>query len=113
MKSLVVIPRMSEKAYAGSLQAEQKTYVFVVPVSANKHAIARAVAEQYSVGVQAVRTTTSKGKTKQSYRKNQRPQSGQRSDFKKAYVTLQPGDSLPLFSDIQADAPAEAKKETK
>ncbi len=97
MKSLTLIPRVSEKAYASSQAEGIKTYVFAVPTDANKHTIARAITAQYEVTVTNVRTTILKGKTKQSYRKGGRPQTGQRSDIKKAYVTLKAGDELPLF----------------
>jgi large subunit ribosomal protein L23 len=123
MKDLVMIPRVSEKAYAMSQRENIKTYVFEVPVEANKHSVARAVTAQYGVVIASVRTTTAKGKVKQSYRKGGRPIKGVRSDVKKAYVTLRAGDSLPLFIEeakeeakaVKAEEKAvkKAKKETK
>lgn len=109
MKNIVLIPRVSEKAYIKSQAENIKTYVFEVPTSVNKHTIARAISVQYEVTVTAVRTTTLKGKTKQSYRKGGRPQTGVRSDIKKAYVTLKSGDSLPLFADEAAEEAKQAK----
>lgn len=106
MKDLHMIPRISEKAYAQSQRENVKTYVFEVPTATNKHSVARAVTAQYDVVVTSVRTTTAKGKVKQSYRKGGRPITGVRSDVKKAYVTLRAGDSLPLFVE-------EAKEEEK
>jgi large subunit ribosomal protein L23 len=106
MKDLALIPRVSEKAYQMSQRDNVKTYVFEVPVATNKHSVARAVTMQYDVVVTSVRTTTAKGKVKQSYRKGGRPIAGVRSDVKKAYVTLRVGDSLPLFVE-------EAKEEEK
>src|SRR3954464_15288952 len=97
MKDLVMIPRVSEKAYQMSQRDNVKTYVFEVPTGSNKHSVARAITMQYDVVVTSVRTTTAKGKVKQSYRKGGRPITGTRSDVKKAYVTLRSGDSLPLF----------------
>jgi large subunit ribosomal protein L23 len=123
MKSVTLIPRVSEKAYAKSQAENIKTYVFEVPMSANKHVVARAITEQYEVTVIGVRTTILKGKTKQSYRKGGRPQTGVRADVKKACVTLKAGDVLPLFAEeaaeeakaVKAEAKAakKAKKETK
>ncbi len=113
MKDVMLIPRVSEKAYAVSQAPGVKTYVFVVPLDANKHTVARAVTAQYDVTVIDVRTIVQKGKTKQSYRKGGRPLTGHRSDIKKAYVTLKDGDSLPLFEDIAAEEAKAAKAEEK
>lgn len=112
-KTLVLKPRQSEKTYATSVVLN--TYVFDVPKSANKIEIAAAVTEQYSVGVTNVRTIVVKGKKARSirlgkYRKNVM---GQRSDYKKAYVTLKEGDSLPIFAAVQEAEAAEAKAEEK
>ena len=108
-KTLTLKPRMSEKTYATSLATN--TFVFNVPKSANKIQIAAAVAEQFSVSVTNVRTVDSKGKQARSirlgkYRKNVM---GNRSDSKKAYVTLKEGDSIPVFAAIQEAEEAEAK----
>ncbi|MDQ3064717.1 MAG: 50S ribosomal protein L23 [bacterium] len=109
MKNILLIPRVSEKAYAMSQTENVKTYVFEVPTDANKHTVARAVGAQYEVTVTDVRTTMLKGKTKQTYRKGSRPQAGKRSDIKKAYVTLKAGDELPLFAEVAAQEAEVAK----
>lgn len=106
---LTLKPRMSEKTYASSLATN--TFVFDVPKAANKIQIATAVASQFSVGVANVRTTVYKGKKARSirlgkYRKNVM---GQRSDYKKAFVTLKEGDSIPVFAAIEKANEAEAK----
>lgn len=112
MKDFILKPRVSEKAYGLSQAPGVKTYIFQVPTDANKHSIARAISTQYEVTVTSVRTTVAKGKVKQSYRKGNRPQSGQRSDIKKAYVTLREGDTLPLFVEEAAEeAKAKAAEE--
>ncbi len=112
MKDITLIPRVSEKAYGLSQAPGIKTYVFQVPVTTNKHAIARAISAQYEVTVTDVRTATIKGKVKQTYRKGSRPQAGRRSDIKKAYVTLKDGDTLPLFVEEAAEeAKAKAAEE--
>ncbi|MBA2279363.1 50S ribosomal protein L23 [Candidatus Saccharibacteria bacterium] len=113
MKDFVLKPRVSEKAYAMSQAENIKTYVFVVSTSANKHSVARAITAQYGVVVTNVRTTTTKGKTKQSYRKGGRPVAGVRSDIKKAYVTLRAGESLPLFVEEAAEEEKQAKEAKK
>lgn len=113
MKDLVLKPRVSEKAYAMSQRENIKTYVFEVTPGTNKHSIARAITMQYDVVVTSVRTTTSKGKVKQSYRKGGRPITGVRSDVKKAYVTLRTGDILPIFLEEQKEEAAVTKAEEK
>ena len=113
MKDLIMIPRVSEKAYAMSQRENVKTYVFEVPTSTNKHSVARAITMQYDVVVTSVRTTTAKGKVKQTYKKGGRPIAGTRSDVKKAYVTLRSGDSLPLFIEEQKEEEKQVKAEQK
>jgi large subunit ribosomal protein L23 len=108
-KTLILKPRQSEKTYATSLALN--TYVFDVPKSSNKIEVAAAVTEQYGVTVTNVRTILVKGKKARSirlgkYRKNVM---GQRSDYKKAYVTLKDGDTLPIFAAVQEAEAAEAK----
>ena len=113
MRDLMMIPRISEKAYAMSQRENVKTYVFEVPIASNKHTVARAITMQYDVVVTSVRTTTAKGKIKQSYRKGGRPINGVRSDVKKAYVTLRQGDVLPLFVEEQKEEEKQVKAEQK
>jgi large subunit ribosomal protein L23 len=103
MKDIVLIPRVSEKAYGMSQRENIKTYVFEVPESANKHTVARAISIQFEVTVTGVRILTLKGKPKQSYRKGGRPLTGSRSNIKKAYITLRAGDELPLFIEEAAE----------
>lgn len=106
MSSIILKPRMSEKAYGLSLVSG--TYVFDVPVSANKNTIADAVEKQFNVSVIKVRTARAKGKVKLSYQKRNRPIQGKRADVKHAYVQLKEGDKLSFF-----EAPEEDKKSNK
>lgn len=101
MKTMALKPRVSEKAYAQSLA--NNTYLFNVPMDANKLTVAKAVAEQFSVTVEDVRVVVMKGKTKQSYRKGRRPVSGRRADVKKVYVTLKDGDKINIFGEEEKD----------
>lgn len=108
MTNLTVLkPRMSEKTYASSQSTN--TYVFDVPTSSNKHEIASQVSSQFSVDVINVRTATIKGKRKRTVRRGGRSVIGVRSNFKKAYVTLKDGDSLPIFAAIEEQEKKEAK----
>ena len=101
-KSVILKPRMSEKAYGLSLA--RNTYVFDVPSDANKHTVARAVAAQFEVTVVSVNVTNVKGKAKRTVRKTGRAAMGRQNDTRKAYVTLKDGDSLPIFAAIEEEA---------
>lgn len=105
-KTLILKPRLSEKAYATS-QAFN-TFVFDVPKSANKHSVARAVESQYDVAVEEVKIIVMKGKAKRTIRKGGKIAKGRQSDVKKAYVKLKAGNSLPIFAAIEE---AEEKQE--
>jgi len=106
-KSILLTPRMSEKAY-GTSQA-LRTYVFDVPANTNKQSVARAVAEQFEVKVTSVNIANISGKAKRTVRKGGRQVKGRESDTKKAYVRLAEGNSLPIFAAIEEEtAKAEA-----
>lgn len=94
-KTMALKPRMSEKAYASSKVIS--TYVFDVPVTANKLSVADAVNAQFGVTVQNVRISIAKGKAKNSYRKGRRPIAGKRADVKRAYVRIKDGDKINIF----------------
>lgn len=95
---MLIRPRLSEKSYAVA-QANQ-TYVFDVPASANKQQIAKAVADQYKVGVVGINTLNRIGKTKRSLRRRAQPVTGQEKTTKLAYVTLKDGDKIPVFEEV-------------
>lgn len=108
-KTLVLKPRVSEKAYG--LSQARRTYVFDVPTSANKQTIAQAVNAQFGVTVQTVNVVTLKGKAKRTIRKGGRPIAGKQADTKKAYVVLKEGNTLPIYAAQEEDAkPAKEKK---
>lgn len=111
-KTLILKPRLSEKAFAQS--QTKNTYVFVVPVDATKHTVARAVTVQYEVTVTEVNIMNVKGKAKRSISKGgRRVSKGSQNDIKKAYVTLKGGDHLPLFAAEEEAAEEAAKAEEK
>lgn len=82
-------PMITEKS---SLQMEQGVYVFEVELNSNKHQIAQAVRDVFDVKVKKVRTQRMKG------RKNRRNRYGyfNESDWKKALVTLEDGESIEI-----------------
>lgn len=110
-KTLFLKPRLSEKTYA--MSEELNVYTFEVPAGATKHTIAEAVKAQYDVNVKSVRIATVTGKSQRTYRRRGRSvRSGQRSDIRKAYVTLNEGDKLPIYAAVD-EANAAAAKEAK
>lgn len=110
-QSFVLIPRMSEKAYGVS--KAQGTYVFSVDRAANKHTVARAVSDQYNVTVTEVNIVNQHSKPKRTVRKGSRPTAGSTNEFKKAYVTVKSGQSIPLFAAIEAEQEKETKVQEK
>jgi len=84
-------PHISEKSAVLGDNANQA--VFQVATDAKKPEIKAAVEQLFNVKVANVRTVNMKGKTK---RQGQRR--GKRSDWKKAYVSLQQGHEIDLAS---------------
>jgi large subunit ribosomal protein L23 len=83
-------PLITEKT---SIQREDgRTIVFEVAAAANKVEIRRAIEKLLGAKVAAVRTSIVHGKFKRQGRFT-----GQRPDWKKAYVTLREGEKMPEF----------------
>lgn len=113
-KTLPLKPRMSEKTYATSMALN--TYVFDVPMTANKSQISDAVEAQFNVKVVDVRPVIVKGKKARSIRIGgpaRKLVTGKRPDVKKAYVRLKDGDTIPVFAAIQEAEEKVAKAEEK
>ncbi|WP_421792072.1 50S ribosomal protein L23 [Hyphobacterium sp.] len=85
-------PVITEKS---TLLSEDGKVVFRVPLTATKTEIADAVETLFKVKVTAVNTLRLKGKTKRF-----RGRIGQRSDMKKAIVTLAEGDSIDVTTGL-------------
>ncbi|WP_298679366.1 50S ribosomal protein L23 [uncultured Lentibacter sp.] len=79
-------PIITEKA---TMASENGAVVFEVHIDANKPQIKEAVETLFGVKVKAVNTTITKGKVKRF-----RGQLGKRKDVKKAYVTLEEGNTI-------------------
>jgi len=88
--TIVKRPVVTEKSMG--LAGESK-YVFEVDITSNKIEIAQAVGKIFSVDVVKVNTLTVKGKSK---RMGRLPE-GKTADWKKAYVTLKPGQRIEIF----------------
>ncbi len=99
MKSMTIIPLVSEKAYAQSIN---NVYTFKVPLALNKNEIKAAVQEQFGVTVTNIKTLVQDGKAMRFSRgKNRYPGTTSRRDWKKAYVTLKDGDKLNVFDTVE------------
>lgn len=89
---VIVKPVITEKA---TLASEAGAVVFRVAKSATKPQIKEAVEAVFGVKVKAVNTTITKGKAKKF-----RGRPGERSDVKKAYVTLEEGNTIDVSSGL-------------
>ena len=85
-------PVITEKA---TMASESGAVVFEVDIAANKPQIKEAVESLFGVKVKAVNTTITKGKTKRF-----RGQLGRRKDVKKAYVTLEEGNTIDVSTGL-------------
>ena len=85
-------PIITEKS---TMASEAGAVVFEVAMDANKPQIKQAVEELFKVKVKAVNTTITKGKVKRF-----RGQLGKRADVKKAYVTLEEGNTIDVSTGL-------------
>ena len=92
MKQTDIIRRPLITEKTSILREDGRTIVFQVAVGANKTEIKRAIEKLLGSKVETVRTAIAHGKVKRQGRF-----SGQRSDWKKAYVTLREGEKVPEF----------------
>lgn len=92
MFEIIRTPVVTEKS---TLLNEKNQVVFRVAINASKPEIKAAIEGLFSVKVEAVNTLVHKGKTK---RFKGRP--GVRSDVKKAYVHLAPGQTIDLSTGL-------------
>lgn len=88
-RDILIKPIVTEKSTA---LMEERKYTVRVPLSATKIQIRQAVEQIFKVKVQAVNTMRYEGKMKRLGRTQ-----GRRSDWKKAVVTLKPGETIELF----------------
>ena len=92
MYRIVRAPVITEKATRGS---EHNQVTFKVALDATKPEIAAAVEGLFGVKVKAVNTLRTEGKKKLF-----RGMKGQRSDVKKAIVTLEPGQTIDVTTGV-------------
>ena len=83
-------PIITEKA---TMASEQNAVVFEVSMDTTKPKIKEAVETLFGVKVKAVNTSVTKGKVKKF-------KPGRRKDVKKAYVTLQDGNTIDVTTGL-------------
>ncbi|MFZ7091694.1 50S ribosomal protein L23 [Primorskyibacter sp. 2E233] len=85
-------PIITEKS---TMASENGAVVFEVAIDSNKPQIKEAVEALFGVKVKAVNTTITKGKVKRF-----KGQMGRRKDVKKAYVTLEEGNTIDVSTGL-------------
>ncbi|QXT39659.1 50S ribosomal protein L23 [Gymnodinialimonas ceratoperidinii] len=85
-------PLITEKT---TMASENGAVVFEVAIDSNKPQIKEAIEAVFGVKVKAVNTTITKGKVKRF-----RGQLGTRKDVKKAYVTLEEGNTIDVTTGL-------------
>ena len=85
-------PIITEKT---TMASENGAVVFEVAIDSNKPTIKEAVESLFDVKVRAVNTTITKGKSKRF-----RGMLGKRKDIKKAYVTLEEGNTIDVSTGL-------------
>ena len=91
--SILKRPLVTEKGT--QLREKDNKVIFSVAKDANKIEIKRAVEELFNVHVEEVKTMVRKGKTKRW-----RYRAYQRSDWKKAIVTLKAGETIEFYEGV-------------
>jgi large subunit ribosomal protein L23 len=91
-RDIIVAPVITEKSMAGTAFQQ---YSFEVHTAATKTEIKFAIREIFKVDVVKINTVNVLGKSKNFARRGSRT-SGKQSDWKKAIVTLAPGQKIEL-----------------
>jgi large subunit ribosomal protein L23 len=86
-------PVVTEKGI--TKKEQERTLCFEVAAGANKIQVKQAVEKLFNVKVEEVRTANFEGKIRRRGRF-----AGYKSDWKKAYVKLQPGQKVPEFTEM-------------
>ncbi len=91
-RDIILAPLITEKSMAGTAVQQ---YAFEVHAAATKTQIKHAVQDIFKVTVTKINTVNVPGKVKNFARRGTRT-SGKQSDWKKAIVTLAPGQKIEL-----------------
>lgn len=85
-------PIITEKAL--DLKEDQRILCFEVRARASKQEVKQAIEKLFNIKVAAVNTASFRGKTRRQGR-----YTGRRSDWKKAFVKLKPGERMIEYAD--------------
>ena len=101
MANGLIKPLITEKSTKKSDVADdkQKVFAFKVAKTANKLEVKKAVEAVYNVKVDSVNTSFNVGKKKVRYTKRG-VASGMKPSYKKAYVTLQKGETIDFYGNV-------------
>lgn len=91
-RDILIRPLVTEKA---SAMMQENRYSFQVKLTAGKTEIKKAVEELFKVKVLSVNTVRYEGKIKRMGK-----YAGRKSDFKKAFVKLAPGQTIEFFEGV-------------
>jgi len=98
MHQVLIKPLLTEKV-TQMTEKDGQRYGFIVNINSNKIQIAKAVQDKFNVKVISVNTIKYKGKSKTQFTKKGRF-SGKSSQFKKAFVKLEKGQTIELFEQV-------------
>jgi large subunit ribosomal protein L23 len=90
MYDIIRVPRITEKG--ARLKEQSNVLTFEVKVNANKVQVRKAIEEIFKVKVVDITTVKTGGK-----KRRVGTRLGRSSDWKKAYVTLKPGEKIAIF----------------
>jgi large subunit ribosomal protein L23 len=107
MMDFIKYPILTEKSNAG---IEKGIYTFVVDKKANKIQIKQDVEKTFGVNVEEVRTMICRGKRKVRYTRKG-VQAGRKNSYKKAIVTLAPGEIIDIYQNSPVPATETAAAE--
>lgn len=97
INEILVEPHITEQSSKNMLTVDKAgqqvyRYVFKVALDANKHEIGNAIQQRFNVQVDSIRTLIVRGKIKRV-----RLVAGKKSNWKKAYIQLKPGQKISEF----------------
>lgn len=96
MKRILLRPIITEKTTRLTDRHAQKQYGFIVAKDCNKIEIRNAIEKTYGVSVEKIRTAITAPRVRRRYTKTGILE-GKSPNYKKAYVTLAPDQSIDLY----------------
>ena len=98
IKQILIKPVITEKST--KMSDKNNVYTFIVAKSANKIEVRKAVEDMFNVSVANVNTAVMPGKPKSRSTKTTIVR-GTKSSYKKAFVTLTPGETINIFGNTE------------